>query len=250
MTTTTELPESLSAMMSAGGREGPKHYFGLISEMDIWDCALQAGRGKVPFDPAQHRREQRCIAVTLAVSCTKQDGSIYTLDQSDITSSKKMKVTLASLEALGVADRVQLAALKNQRWCQVVRVPTGDTYVSKRDQQTYDELALKVLALYDTEAACKAAEADFYTPRGGGVTGDGRNVPQPIESGAEGGVAIDEAARQQLLATLPMIWDLAQKAPEPLVMLKQILDGNPKYAEVGLTLESDEVQIAIGHIPF
>lgn len=245
--TTTTMPdttgESLSAMMEQGAREGDKHYFGEITLVDDWDCALVKGAGKVPFDPTQHTT--RLIALKLQVTCTKADGGTYTLDQDDITSGSKHKVTLPSLDALGVKVRPQLRALAG-KFCEVVRVPTGRTYTASKGAnagQQIAETALQFLRLFDTADECAAAEREFYTPRVDKLSaGNGRNVPQPIEQ-----PPVDQAARAALLATLPILWQAAQQKAD---VFEKMLGGNPAYAQAGITTDSDEVVQLTGITPF
>ena len=242
MTDPTTTGESLSAMMEAGAREGDKHYFGEITLVDDWDCALVKGAGKVPFDPAQHT--SRLIALKIQLTCTKADGSTYTIDQDDITSGTKHKVTLPSLDTLGIKVRPQLRGLVGQ-FAEVVRVPTGRTYLAKQGAQAgqqVPETAMKFLRLFASREDCQAAERAFYTPKNGDGPAPTRNVPQPIEQ-----PAIDQAARAALLATLPILW---KASGEQVVAFYQILDGNPAYASAGITREADEVITLTGDTPF
>lgn len=238
MTTTYDpATETLDDLAQLGGNQGPRHYFGEIAIVDDFDCILERGRGKVPFDPSFHRPEQRLVALKLKLVCTKADGSTYDLDQDDITSGSKHKVTLASLKELGVTTRSDLRGLVG-KWAQAVRVETGRTYTATKGAsqgQQVAETALKFLALYDDAEACKAAEAQFYTPRSGGAT-DGRNVPQPVTAADTGSAPV--IARDALIATLPALVMAAQKNP---ATLQTILNGNPQYAANGITAQSPEV---------
>lgn len=240
MTTTYDptIDESLDSLTQLGGNQGPRHYFGEITIVDDFDCILERGRGKVPFDPSFHRPEQRLVALKLKVTCQKADGSTYDLDQDDITSGSKHKVTLESLKPLGITGRAQLRTLAGKH-CQAVRVETGRTYIATKGTnagQQVAETALKFVALYDSADACKAAEREFYTPKG-----DGRNQPQPITAADTG--SAPTIAREQLLATLPAIWQASGKNP---AMLGTILAGNPAYAQAGITLTAPEVVALTG----
>jgi hypothetical protein len=111
-----------------------------------------------------------------------------------------------------------------------------------------DETALNFLRLFGDRDAAKDAETAFYTPRNGTSNGDGRNVPQPLSSNEVG--AVDVAARAQLLATLPMLWQAASAAPEPIRMLETILNGNPAYKAAGIDIWCDEAVKLHGTLPF
>lgn len=241
------MSESLNDLMEMGNGDGKdKHYFGEIVEVDDWDCILAKGQGAVPFDAATHRPEQRRVRIKLVISCEKQDGSSYLLEQGDITSGSKMRVTLKSLGALGINTRDELRALKGQ-WCEVVRVATGQKYEAKKGDragQMVDEQALSFLRLFPGRNEAKAAETEFYTPR----NGNGKNAPEPLSPADLGG--IDEAARAQLLATLPVLWQAAQAAPVPLTMFETILNGNQAYKAHGIDIWCNEAQALHGQVPF
>lgn len=254
MTTAPTMPadESLDDMMSAGARTGPRHYFGQITVLDVWDCVLEKGRGKVPFDASYHPAERRNVAITIKVTCVKADGSTYDLDQSDLSSGDKGKLTLSSLKKLGITGRAQLTALAGQ-YVQARRVETGGKYQAKKASadgkiQPGDwiaEQALEFLALYTDTDACKAAETAFYTPRDAAPVGDGRNVPQSIDA-----PAVDAQARALLLKSLPMLWTAAQQNP---VTFAAMLAANGQYAQHGLTPDCAEVLEATGRdasLPF
>jgi hypothetical protein len=238
--------ESLDDLMTAGKLAGStsKSTFVEIAVVDVWDCVLQRGAGKVPFDPTIHPAERRCVAISMLLRGTRKDGSTYDIKQDDISSGIKFSETLPSLKALGVSGRSALAGLAG-KWAQVERVDTGDTYAAKKASadgkiKVGDPIAvqsIKFLALYDSAEACKAAEDAFYAPRGG-QAGDGRNVPQPLES-----EAVDAQARAMLLKSVPMLWQAAGANP---VTFAAMLGANPQYAALGLTPESDEVLHATG----
>lgn len=250
MTAATE--ERLGDLMGMGGGEDgrDRHYFAEIVTVDDWDCVLEKGRGKLPFDPSFHRPEQRRVNISIVFACTKKDGGTYELKQDDIASGSKHKVLLGSLDGLGVATRPQLRALVGQ-FAEVVRVPTGQKYQAKKDSadgsiragDMVPETALRVLRLFPTAEAARAAETEFYTPKADKYSvGDGRNVPQPLEQ-----PALDAAARTALLATLPVLWQAAgQKADT----LKGMLAVNPQYAANGITMDCDEVAQLTGIPPF
>jgi hypothetical protein len=237
----------LSDATEVGAREGgEKHYFGEIAIVDVWAAAWPRGFSKpVPFDAGIHRPDEKRIFVQLKVVCTKKDGGTYDLDQGEVTSGSKHRVTLKSLEALGVATIPELRALAGARWCQVVRVPTGRKFAAKKDSadgsikigDMIAEQALKFVALYANPDECHAAETAFYTPK----NGDGRNQPQPVTAADTG--SAPTIAREQLLATLPAIWQASGKNP---AMLGTILAGNPAYAQAGITLTAPEVVALTG----
>jgi len=246
----TIMAETLNDMMGLGSSDGKdKHYFGEIVEVDDFDCVLLKGQGAVPFDATAHRADQRRVKVKLVVACEKQDGSSYFLEQGDITSGSKMRVTLKSLAALGIETRDQLRGLSGQ-WAEVIRVATGQQYLAKKGEragQMVDEQALSFVRLFPTRDAAKDAETAFYTPRNGSDS-TSVNTPQPLSAADLG--AIDQAARAQLLATLPMLWQAAQSAPDPVAMFETILSSNPAYQQNGIDILCSEAVALHGSLPF
>lgn len=243
---TTTQDESLDDLMMAGKFAiGSKSTFVEIAVVDVWDCVLERGRGKVPFDAAIHPAERRCVAISMLLRGSRKDGSTYDIKQDDISSGIKFSETLPSLKALGVSGRNALAALAG-RWAQVERIDTGDTYAAKKASadgkiKVGDPMpvqSIKFLALYDSAEACKAAEEAFYAPRGGATAGDGRNVPQPLET-----EQVDQQARALLLKSLPMLWQAAQQNP---VTFAAMLNANGQYAALDITPDSAEVLDATG----
>lgn len=244
--------ERLSDLTGLGnGTSDDRHYFAEIAIVDDFDCVLEKGSGKLPFDPSYHRPEQRRVSLSLTLVCTKRDGSTYELKQDDITSGSKHKITLQSLEALGVVTRSQLRDLVGQ-WAEIVRVPTGRKYAAKKDAAdgSYkagdlipEPPALKFVRLFPDADACKAAETAFYTPKS---DPGAKNAPQPIDDPAPAGVAT--AARDTLLKTIPVLWTAAGQNRDAFCA---ILTQNPGYAAAGLTWDDEDVQNSIGNgIPF
>lgn len=253
MTATTD--ERLSDLRDMPNPEGgDKHIFAELTILDAWDCVLMKGQGKVPFSPAIHRPEQRRVNVVIELQAERKDGTTYALKQEDINNGSKSKITLASLEDLGVETLSQLRALNGAgKWAEVMRVPTGQKYAAKKDSadgsikagDMIAEQALKFLRLFPGRDEAKAAEVEFYTPRNGEGS---KNAPQPVTAAELGSnPQIDEAARESLLKTLPVLWQAAQQNES---VFASFLTNNPGYAAAGLTLASDDVQRAIGKIPF
>lgn len=252
MTTTDERLSDLREMTGpADGND--KHFFVEVAVVDAWDCVLAKGVGKVPFSPAVHRPEQRRVNVVIELLAERRDGSTYALKQEDINNGSKSKITLKSLEELGVETLGQLRALNSAgRWAEVVKVPTGQKYAAKKDSadgsikagDLIPEQALKFLRLFGDRDEAKAAEQEFYTPKNGAAAGDGRNVPQPLSASE---TSIDQAAKDALLKTLPVLWQAAQQQP---AVFQGMLAANKGYAAVGLTWESAEVRAIVDDLPF
>lgn len=242
--------DSIDDLMTVGKfADGPKSNFVEIALVDVWDCVLEKGRGKVPFDPAAHPAERRCVAISMTLIGTRKDGSTYEIKQDDISSGIKFSETLPSLKALGVSGRAALAALAGQ-YAQVERVDTRETYAAKKASadgkiQVGDPIrvqSIRFLALFPDQEACRQAELAFYAPRGGQAAGDGRNVPESLPPEP------DEAARAMLLKSLPMLWQaLGENVP---AFVATIESPQAQYAAMGITRWSDEVVALTGELPF
>ena len=238
--------ESIDSLTALGGFGGPRVYFGEITIVDDFDCILERGRGKVPFDAGVHRPDQRLVALKLNITCTKADGTSYDLIQDDITSGSKHKVTLKSLQDLGITTRAQLRGLVG-RFCQVSRVDTGRKYTATKGVnagETIAETALKFLALYDNEEACKAAEVAFYAPKSNGNSNGAasqRNVPQAVPNEAP------QVARAALVATLPALWTASG---QDMAVFERILNSNPGYAQNKIDIWCEEATALHGQVPF
>lgn len=131
----------------------PAEYFGKL-EVDAWFCALAKGQGKVPFDPSMHPADQRRTAVDLHIIPLEEAGMNYPLTRSLIAESGEWsKIVWASLRDLGVQS---LRELKDaDRWCRATTKATGRTYQS--NGTTKEATTFEFLALYNSEAECRAA---------------------------------------------------------------------------------------------
>lgn len=223
----------------------PKAFFGELTTIDIWECVLQTG-GKIPFDAGAHNPSQRRLAVKIALTCQKKDGGSYDVDQDDINTGSKWRVTLESLKTLGITQRAEIEAMRG-KFAKAERVPTGKTYTAKsgaKAGQTVDELALVFLAIYDTAEACQAAEQAHYAPRNGNGASvpAGRNAPQAVTSAEIGG-----GLRETLLATLPKMWALCK---QDYARFGKLIESNAQYAQNDITLASVEIIDLTGEMPF
>ncbi len=126
-------------------------YFGQAL-VDAWFCVLQKGTGKVPFDPQQHRLEDRRTAIKFGIAPLAEQNVTRDVYREYIAEFGAWpKITLPSLKAVGLT-----AKTLNGAWVHVGLVPEGRTYTDKNGN-TQDSLTFKVLAAYPDEAACRAA---------------------------------------------------------------------------------------------
>ena len=128
----------------------PREYYGEAS-VDCWFCALVKGQGKVPYDPAQH--ERRATAIDISVQPVPEQNVTFAVARKMIAESREWAgIVWPSLKELGIESVRDLEG----QWVKVTQVPTGRKYTSKQGE-TKEATTLKFLALYDDEAACRAA---------------------------------------------------------------------------------------------
>jgi hypothetical protein len=124
-------------------------FFGEV-QIDVWNCALIKGQGKVVYDPAQHK--QKATAVDIVILPIPEQNITFEVKKNMIAESKEWAaITLPSIKALGLNLREL-----NGKFARVTTVPTGRQWTNK-EGKTYDLTAYKFLEVYADEAACKAA---------------------------------------------------------------------------------------------
>jgi hypothetical protein len=124
-------------------------FFGKV-QIDVWNCALIKGQGKVVYDPSQHK--QKATAVDIVILPIPEQNITFEVKKNMIAESKDWAaITLPSIKALGLTLRDL-----NGKYARVTTVPTGRQWTNK-EGKTYDLTAYKFLEVYADEAACKAA---------------------------------------------------------------------------------------------
>jgi len=175
-------------------------YFGQV-QVDTWYCALVKGSGKVPFDPGQHKEEQRQTAITITLMPLPGSPVQNPTERGMIANSREwVQIVLPSLKKLGVS----LRDLKDQ-WAQVRMVPTGRTYINSNGEER-QATTVQFVAVYKTEAEAQAAAATFFTSR---KNGDGEKAPASVPQPAGGngnGSNSNSAERQTAAKFLPALW--------------------------------------------
>ena len=157
--------------------EAPEYYG--QATVDAWDCVLQKGYGKVPFDPQQHRINDRRTAIKIAIiPLPEQEVTRDVYREYLAEFGPWPKITLPSIKALGLTTR-QL----NNAWVRATFVSEGRTYTNSAGE-TKESTTFKFLAVYPDEAACRAAyyvanagpDDPPFTPDGQ-ATGNGHTAP-------------------------------------------------------------------------
>jgi hypothetical protein len=150
------LDELFDAVDKAEERKSSGRYFGQLA-VDLWFCILRKGEGKILFDPAQHRAEERRTAIDLTLAPLATAHFRNEIKRSIIAESNDwVKILRPSL----LACNVDLRNL-NDRFVQIEMVSTR-TY---KDANGVEKTATtpKVVAVYADESACETAAAAFYS---------------------------------------------------------------------------------------
>lgn len=246
------------------------HFFGHL-EIDMFDCVLLKGQGRVPYDPTnpEHQQQRPNVAIELALHCEAKDGRVFSVKRSMLAEDRRqpdwVKITLPSLQRLKVASISDV----HRRWAHVEIVKAG-TYVDK-EGQVKDRTAMRVLALFDTEEAMVQARDRFYERSSNGTASSSsngstpvptgsparRNVPEPLKPDEEQPAAPPTPAAQSgnpeakriALSMLPVLLKAAeQQGGDVRANLAAIIGGIPQFAEAGLTISSPEIDAML--IPF
>lgn len=218
-TYTTDDP--FSRAMNPQERQQERTYFGVVAIVDVWDCVLQKGVGKRPFDPTQDDINQRSTAIKLSIEVEKRDDTTYTIDQDTLDWSKEwLKFTLPSVRQLGI----DLRNLKNQ-YVQIKRENTGETYTNKSGE-VKEKSAIVFIAVYPDQQTMKVAADAFYTPRGG--TAPSAATATPPDDG-EYGFAVQ---------TLGMLWKAVKEDEDKFL---HAIGNNPMLVKY-FNANSDEVK--------
>ena len=120
--------------------------------LDAYYCILVKGVGKQPFDETQHRLEDRRTAIKLGILPIAEQNVTKDIFKEYIAEfGAWARYTLPSIKAVGLA----LASV-NGAWVRMGYVKDGTTY-QNRNGEPVDSLTLKLLEVYASEDACRAA---------------------------------------------------------------------------------------------
>lgn len=204
-----------------------KVFFGQVF-FDLYFCALIKGTGKVPFDPAQHKPEQKRTSITLTVVPLPNSGATYNFERNLIAESKEWaSIVLPSIKALGLATRDL-----HSRFVQIEIVPTGERYTDKQGA-TKEKTTAKFVQVFADETSCQAVADSVF--------GNGNNhTEQPTVTTPQNG----NTEREVALKFLPA---LAHQAGKDREKMKALLEQNPfvgKYFDITSPEVLKELDIA------
>jgi len=184
---------------------GPKRYFGQVMT-DAFFVHIAKGEPKEQFDPARHSAGQKFTQIKIGAICTKADGSTYDLNREIICEFGRewAGIVLPSLKKLGVHPRDL-----NDKWASWEMVENGQSWTSKTTGELVKGTTFKFVEFFDSEEACRAAEAAFYNRSRDETSGTGE-APLPMPP------TEDEVNKERAGAAvfLPTLWKLAAGDPD------------------------------------
>lgn len=215
--------------------------FGLV-QADVWYAALVKGIGKVPFDPLQHRPDQRVTAVTIAVVPVVPEQQPT---QRDLIaeSSEWTKLVNPSIKALGTTLRGL-----HDRHVEAQLVPTGRTYTNAAGE-VKAATTFKFVRLFGSEDESRAAAEQSRRRRAGGpgpaaAPGDGSETVSGTSRRPDALASIG-ISRQVAAKFLAGLWSASGK---DLVRFGELLRTNAATAQ-HFDLDSPEVAAVISEGP-
>lgn len=209
-------------------------FFGQVVTVDRSDWKLIKGQGRVPFDETYDDTSSRIRAVTIAIECEKRGGEKYTIDtgrhpllEIDKAWHKHLLPSMQRTQAL-------LSNLRT-RFCQVKRVPTGETYVNASGE-TKEKTALEFVDFYADWHAMNDARTALFGGQAAAA------VAPPVQRGQSvAAPTIDRAALEKLLPAL------YQASGSDIAVFTQMFSGNPTLTAA---FSLDEAIEIVAPIPF
>lgn len=160
MTTDDALSQIDDQIMTADTRSAaPFRLFAQIVNVDRYECVLESGVGKVPYDSYRHPAYRKRIALTIEATRIS-DNKPYKkewliLDNRD--DKGWSKITLPSLKAINA----HLSTLSG-KFAAIDYVATGRKYMTKatddKPAEERSETTWSFVELYNTHDECEAAE--------------------------------------------------------------------------------------------
>lgn len=188
-------------------------FFGQVVTVDRSDWKLVKGQGRVAFDESYDDPATRVRGITIVIECEKRGGDKFTIDtgrQPLLEIDKAWhKHLLPSLQKTGAL----LSSLR-LRFCQVKRVPTGDTYTNASGE-IKEKTALEFVAFYDDWHAMNAARTAMF-----GQTPAAASAP-PVQAPAATAPQVDRAQLEKLF---PALW---QASGRDQAVFLQMFENNP-----------------------
>lgn len=164
-------------------------YWGEV-QIDMWFCVLQAGVGKLPFDPQVHDATKRATAIDIQIIPLEETGLTFDPKRGMIAESREWAgIVLPSIKALGISAREL-----NGKFVHVRQKPTGKTYTNKSGE-VKDQTTFEFVKVFPDRAACLA---DYQANNGGAPA----QAPAPAPAAPASGNAERDTALKFLAAVV------------------------------------------------
>ena len=203
--------------------------------IDAANVKLQKGApmGRVPWDPGLHGDNERCTALEFLIVPLPESGYRQDIKRNLIAETADwLKHGKPSLGKIGQSLRGA-----NKKWCHARSVPTGKNYTDKHGE-TKPNTTLEFIAIYETEADCRAA---FEAQQ---VNGAGTPQGQAQAQGAPRNSGMAPAAA---LAMITSAWNMYK--PDT-AKLDAFINGNAPIAAC-YNIHSPEVAaLTAVNVPF
>lgn len=224
MTTVDEERQQLAeeAMTADTRPPAPFRLFGKIVTVDMWNCVLETGRGKIPYDPAKHAPFRKRLSLTIVIQAI---DSAKTYKKEFLIGDNRddkgwSKIALPSLRLLNL----HLTTLESTHVA-VDFAPTGRKYQDK-DSNERDETTFKFIESYPSSEACEAGSRMFYAgydedQEAASTTTDDPDFPiPPAEIPPPAPVAPNVT-----LQAAKALWGASGKNPDKFT---KMINGNPQ----------------------
>ena len=138
--------------LAAASKPEPRVYYGQC-EIDAWWVTLEKGR---PKEVCEATNPDRKLVVKATLNPVPEQNLTFAVGREAMNWDRAWaKITRPSILALGIGEKT-MEDLRG-KWAKAELVPTGETYTKKGSTEKTAETALKFLALYADEGACRAA---------------------------------------------------------------------------------------------
>jgi hypothetical protein len=243
MTVTEEALKNLDdEIMTADTRStAPFRLFAQVVNVDRYECVLESGAGKVPYDSFRHAPYRKRIALTIEATRIS-DGKLYKKEWlvGDNRGDKGWtKITLPSLKAINA----HLSALSG-KFAAIDFAATGKKYMTKatddKPAEERSELTWQFVEIYDTRDQCEAAEL-MHT---GGYKDE--SEPNVVETSTAGPWDVNKVAPPASTSDTSLAIQAAKAlwaaSGRDETKFKKMLAGNPNVAR---QFDDDEAALAV-----
>jgi len=213
-------------------------YYGEII-IDAWNCVLEKGSGKRPFNPQADDPASRRTAVDIAVLPLAEANLKFSLERKLVAESKAWTgITWPSLQKLGLNN----AREAKNRFCRVKLSPTGRTWIGA-DGEKKEETTFEFIELYGDELGCKAAFSLKGNHAAAPVTDAPVDNAAPAVSGSPAAGPDDPARKTALTFAKAIVTNLARAEKDPVALQTKVAEKIAAMPMVSKYYSGDSAEI-------